>query len=155
MKQLLSSVVILGLCICSAAAFAEWNDADRKAVQEAAAAYAAAWLSNDADSVMATFVAEPVLSPSGLQYREGQAAARQFWFSENSLPTKVTGFELQELEIDGSGDLGFVRGTFTLAFDYDGESHVNRGKYISLLRRQPDGNWLITHHIWDDFPQAD
>ena len=155
MKRLARSILLVILGCSAAANAAEWTSADKVAMRKAAAAYAAAWLSNDADEIMATFVAEPVLSPSGLAYREGQAAARQFWFPENSPPTKVTRFELQELESDGSGDLGFVRGTFTLAFDYDGQSYVNHGKYVSLLRRQPGGQWLITHHIWDDFPRTD
>ena len=54
----------------------EQSDAELKAMREAANSYADAWLTNDADTVMATFVDEPVLSPSGLPYLEGQSAAR-------------------------------------------------------------------------------
>ena len=134
---------------------AQLDAADFQSMREASRAYASAWLANDAEKVMATFVSEPILSPSGLDYLEGQKAARDFWFPADSPATNVTRFDTEELEIDGSGDLGFVRGTFTLAFDYDGVSYENRGKFVTILRKQADGEWLITHHLWDDFPRDD
>ena len=124
-------------------------------IRTAAGAYKDAWLSNNADAVMNTFVPEPVLSPSGLTFREGQQAARDFWFPAESPPTVVTKFETSELEIGGSGDLGFVRGTFVLGFDYAGSSYENNGNYISILKRQENGEWLITHHVWNDYANQD
>ena len=129
--------------------------ADLNAMRSAAKSYADAWLTNDADTVMARFVDEPVLSPSGLPYVEGREAARAFWFSPMSPPTRVTDFELFESESSASGNLGYVRGTFRLVFEYDGESFENQGKYVTILRKGADGTWRISHHIWDDLPQAD
>lgn len=146
------SVVFLWSTVTAAQ---DLDDADLKAMRDAANSYAEAWLTNDADAVMATFVDEPVLSPSGLPYLEGQDAARKFWFPADSPPTTVTEFVMLELEASGSGNLGFVRGTFRLAFEYDDASHENSGKFVTILRRSPDGVWRITHHIWDDFPQTD
>ena len=131
------------------------NDADLNAMRAAAESYADAWLTSDADTVMATFVDEPVLSPSQLPYLEGQDAARAFWFPADSPPTKVSEFTMTEIEASGSGNLGYVRGTFRLAFEYDGSDYENHGKYLTILRKSQDGEWRITHHIWDDFPQDD
>ncbi len=149
-------LVSIIVAVLSGIAVAEdLNDADLNAIREAARSYADAWLTNDADNVMETFVDEPVLSPSGLPYLEGQKAARAFWFPADSPSTKVTDFELMEIEVSGSGDLGYVRGTFRLAFEYDDSDYENHGKYVTILRKSPDGEWRITHHIWDDFPQED
>ena len=101
---------------------------------------------------MATFVAEPVLSPSGLPFLEGQAAARGFWWPDGSPPTTVTEFEYEELEARGSGDIGFVRGTYNLRFDYNGNTYSNAGKFVHLLKRTPKGTWRISHHFWNDLP---
>jgi ketosteroid isomerase-like protein len=155
MKPVHAVLSCLVFAASAAGLAADTSDADTGAMRKAAAMYATAWLTNDADTVMATFVPEPVLSPSGLDYRVGQDAAREFWFPQDAPPTLVTRFAMRELEADVSGRLGFVRGTFTLAFDYDGNSYENHGKYVSILRQQDDGQWLITHHIWDDFPRAD
>ncbi len=129
--------------------------ADLAAVRQAASAYSAAWLTNDADTVMATFVDEPVLSPSGLPFLEGQAAARNFWFAPDSPATTVTKFDMQQIEVSGSGSLAYARGTFSLAFEFDGASYENSGKYLTILRKGADGTWRITHHIWDDFPRTE
>ena len=131
------------------------NDADLNAMRAAAESYADAWLTSDADTVMATFVDEPVLSPSQLPYLEGQDAARAFWFPADSPPTKVSEFTMTEIEASGSGNLGYVRGTFRLAFEYDGSNYENHGKYVTILRKSQDGEWRITHHIWDDYRQDD
>ncbi len=152
----ISMLAGLGIALFVGAAVAQsLDDADLKSMRAAATAYAAAWLTNDADTVMATFVDEPVLSPSQLPYLEGQDAARAFWFPADSPPTKVSEFTMIEIEASGSGDLGYVRGTFRLAFEYDGSNYENHGKYVTILRRSQDGEWRITHHIWDDFPQDD
>ena len=146
-------ISVIGFALFSNAFAEDLDDTDLVRMREAARSYADAWLTNDADTVMSTFVDEPVLSPSGLPYFEGQEAARAFWFPADSPPTTVTEFDLTELEVSGSGNLGYVRGTFRLVFEYDGSTFENHGKYVTILKKEPDGLWRITHHIWDDLPQ--
>jgi ketosteroid isomerase-like protein len=87
-----------------------------------------------------------------LPFLEGQKAARSFWWPEGDPPTTVTRFETDELEVGGSGDMGYVRGTFVLEFEYDGNVYTNHGKYIHLLERAPGTGWRISHHFWNDLP---
>ena len=131
------------------------SNPDHAAMTAAANEYAEAWLTNDPDTVMATFVTEPVLSPSGLPYVEGQRAAREFWFPADAPATKVTEFDLNAVQAEMSGNLGYVRGTFRLAFEYDGVAYENHGKYVSILKKSTDGSWRISHHFWDDFPRGE
>ena len=123
-----------------------------QSLSAASTAYMKAWLANDPEAVMATFVDEPVLSLSGRPFLEGQQAARGFWWPEGSPPTTVSQFDYEELEARASGDLGYVRGTFTLVFQYDGETYTNRGTYLHILRRTPLKGWRISHHFWNDLP---
>jgi len=121
----------------------------------AARAYTEAWLTNEPDAVMGTFVSEPVLSPSGLPYLVGKQAARDFWWPADAPPATVTQFELEELEADGSGDIGYVRGTYTLVFDYEGETYTNLGKSLQILRKNPGEGWRVSHYFWNDLPPAE
>lgn len=141
--------VLLVACGGGPAGTAPGADQDLSA---ASAAYMKAWLANDPDAVMATFVDEPVLSPSGRPFLEGRQAARGFWWPEDSPPTEVSRFDYDELEARVSGELGYVRGTFTLVFRYDGETYTNRGTYLHILRRIPAKGWRISHHFWNDLP---
>jgi ketosteroid isomerase-like protein len=128
---------------------------DLETMRSASRAYMEAWLSNDPEAVMATFEPEPVLSPSGLPFLEGQEAARGFWWPEGSPPTTVTTFDYRQLEARASGDIGYVRGTHTLVFEYAGKTYTNRGKYLHILHRNPEKEWRISHHFWDDFPAVE
>lgn len=151
----LAIVCIFAVLSAADASAGELDAADMQAMRNAASAYAKAWLTNDADTVMATFVDEPVLSPSGLPYLEGQDEARAFWFPPDSPVATVNEFDMKQIEASGSGDLGYVRGTFRLAFDYDGKHYENHGKFVTILRKGSEGVWRITHHVWDDFPRGE
>jgi uncharacterized protein (TIGR02246 family) len=67
----------------------------------------------------------------------------------------ITEFRLPIEEIDGRGDLAFVRGTISITFTPEGapEPIQDAGKYVVILRRQPDGAWLIAVDIFNsDLP---
>jgi hypothetical protein len=52
------------------------------------------------------------------------------------------------------GKTGVLWGRFTLAFSFESEGKVrslrNAGTYLMVLRREPTGDWRITHRMWDD-----
>ncbi len=121
------------------------------AIRAADQAYATAWLTNAAEQVMATLTEDAVIIPSGIPVVEGTAAIREFWWPADS-PTTVTEFTLVQREAGGYGDVGFVRGSFSLGFEYDGNTDTSRGAYLSLLRRLPDASWRISHRMWNDHP---
>lgn len=126
------------------------SDDDREAVAAADLSYAEAWLANDADSIMATLTQDAVIIPSGMDAIEGQEAIRTFWFPPDSRAATVNEYRLDQAEVNGSADLAYVRGSFTLAFDYDGDSYESEGTYLSLLRRAEDGRWRIARRTWND-----
>ena len=128
------------------------SSTDIQAIKAASQAYGTAWLSNDPELVMATLTDDAVVIPSGSAPIEGQEAIREFWWPKDSPPTTVTEFTSTQDEVGGHGDFGFVRGTFSLRFDYDGTGYSGAGTYISLLRRLPDGSWRISHRMWSDRP---
>ena len=126
------------------------SSSETAAVRTASRAYASAWLTNDPEQVMATLTDDAVLSPSGNRFIEGTEAIREFWWPKDSPPSTISEFVMADREVSGFGDLAYVRGTFSLEFDYDGKAYSNAGNYLSILKRQPDGSWRISHHMWND-----
>lgn len=122
---------------------------DSTAVAAADRAYAEAWLTNEADAVMATLGPDPVIVPSGMAAIAGAEAIRDFWFPPDAATTTVHRFDLDQAEVDGAADIAYARGSFTLAFDYDGATYESAGTYVSILRRTGDG-WRITRRTWND-----
>ncbi len=147
---------LLGLIVvvtgCSDIGPASLSDSELNDIYEADRAYATAWLANDTEMVMGTLTSDAVIVPSGMQAIEGENAIRQFWWPEDSPPTHVSEFTLVQHEAGGFGDIGFVRGSFSLGFDYDGTAFSSRGEYFCLLRRGPDEVWRISHRMWNDRP---
>ena len=146
--------------VCALLAFpthaAELCPADRAAVEERLRTYVDAWVANDAARVVANFTTDAVLMPHhGVEPLVGLAAIKRFWWPADSPPTTVTRFDRTADEIVGTGDMAFVRGHFVLEYRY-GEpgkekKRRNAGTFIALLRKR-SGQWLITHHMWDDPP---
>ncbi len=48
-------------------------------------------------------------------------------------------WEPSSAEVSESGDLGYTYGIYTLTFHKD--SSVQKGTYVSIWKKQPDGNW--------------
>jgi uncharacterized protein (TIGR02246 family) len=58
-------------------------------------------------------------------------------------------------EIDGRGDLAFVRGSFALTMVFEGEAEPveEAGKSLWIVRQQPDGTWLVAVECYNsDLP---
>lgn len=121
------------------------TDDDRAAIRAVTDSFVA-HLSARRDSAAAELYTETaVLMPANGGAVEGRAAIRA-WIQQ--FPP-ITEFSLSPLEIDGRGDLAYVRGTYAMTFaGSDGRPGASdHGKYVEVRRRQRDGRWLITLDI--------
>lgn len=70
------------------------------------------------------------------------------WFKQRFSKVKV---ELENIteEIDLCGDLAFERGKYIAHILHKGnkKEKLVKGKYINILRKQPDGSWKISRRI--------
>jgi uncharacterized protein (TIGR02246 family) len=133
------------------------SSADREAVQAVNDAYRKAWLANDAEGVRRLFTDDAVLLPHhGVDPVKGMRAINDFWWPADAPPTAITRLEMTAQEVGGQGDIAYILGQAEVAWTGSNgggdKSFSNRGTYLSILRRQPDGEWKITHHMWDDPP---
>ena len=75
------------------------------------------------------------------------------WFKP--LPP-ISGFMLNAEEIEGTGDVAWVRGTYSFTMSPPGAPQiVDAGKYLEVWKRQTDGSWRVTRDIFNsDLPVA-
>ena len=154
-RPCLAAVLALALGACAHGG-ARPAEADVQALRAVNDAYRRAWLANDSEGVMRLFAPDAVLMPHhGLQPVVGSDEIRAFWFAPGPA-TAITRLDLQLDDISIRGDTGLVRGRsqveWTVAKDGGVERWMNAGTFLTVLRRGPDGTWLITHHMWDDPP---
>jgi len=131
------------------------NADDIQKIKQVHEKYRQAWLAGDANAVRAVFVDEPVLLPHhGDPPRVGHEQLNSFWFPPGAPPTKVVSLDLTHEEIGGSGNTAYVWGTNAVSWILvqDGRSTTvsNKGTYLNVMRRLPNGEWKISHHMWDD-----
>ena len=71
-----------------------------------------------------------------------------------ALPELAVDWHPAKVEAAGSGDLGYVRGTYTLSFrNPKGETVSDRGKYLEVWRKQADDSWKCIVDTWNsDLP---
>src|SRR5262252_7292369 len=104
--------------------------------QDAAAVRRADW-----DTAARMFTADAIRFPPHQAPIRGRAAMLA-WF--RTFPP-IEAFDITADEIVGSDDLAFVRGRYTLTAAPPGSPAItDRGNYMGLLRKQPDGSWLWT-----------
>jgi uncharacterized protein (TIGR02246 family) len=140
---------------CRSGVAREDSAGDVRSLRAVNEAYRAAWLAGDSAAVLRLFAPDAVLLPHhGDPPVVGLPAIRAFWWPPETPPTVVTSMEITTEGADVHGDRGVLWGRFALAFSFeiDGQQRSlrNAGTYLMVLRRQADGEWRITHRMWDD-----
>jgi|TARA_R110002073_G_scaffold34456_2_gene102238 ketosteroid isomerase-like protein len=151
MKALLIAFVTL----LTAPAFAEdLTEADRAELQAVDAAYVSGWLQNGTPAqeaaIMPLFADDAVIMPGrGLEPRTGMDEIRGFWFPDGYPPTQVLEFSHDIAGINGNSHQAVIHGRSFLHFEYNGIERRQGGNYL-IVARQHEGEWLISHMIWND-----
>jgi uncharacterized protein (TIGR02246 family) len=127
---------------------------DRAQAEAATRAYRDAWLSNNADRVMATLAPDAIIYPSGLPPISGTAAIRAFWFPAGTT-TRVVAMQLTIDEVHLDGDTAVTSGSGALTFvvttkDGAQPARTQKSWHVNILKRQSDGSWRIWRRMWGD-----
>ena len=129
------------------------SDADHAAIQKVTDEFAEGFRTGNLAAVAALYTADAVLMPPNVPTASGRSEIQAFL---ETFPP-VSQFELQQITVDGSEDLAFVHGTYTMTLVMpDGTAVPDTGKYLEIRRRQSDGRWLLTHDMFSsDSPEPE
>ena len=128
------------------AAPATLTDADKTAIQQTTTEFVQNMRAKNFAGVAALYASNAVLMPPNAPEVRGTAGIQAFL---ESLPP-LTDFNLTQVTMAGSGDVAFVRGTYSMTIMMpDSTTAPDVGKYIEIWRKQADGSWLISHDIFN------
>ncbi len=114
-------------------------DADRAFARAVASGRLDAWVSFFGDSGTQFRAGRPVV---------GRAAVREFMAPAFADTTWRLTWEPHRAEIAASGDLGYTIGRYESRHrDASGTEVVRTGSYVTIWRRQPDGQWKVAVDI--------
>lgn len=151
MRRLVAATVMtLAACAPEDASFTVGDEPAVRALEEA---YRTGWLTNDSAAVMATLAPGAVMMPAGVGPLIGDSAIRTYWWPNDGSQTTIDSYEITVDELEGSGDLAYLRGRASLKFTYrDTAGHISRltseAVHLSLARRGEDGKWQIARRVW-------
>lgn len=129
------------------------SDADKAALRAVEDKFAGGVLAKNWAEVAGLYATNATFMPPNEPALTGPAAI-QAWMA--AFPP-VTAFKLTVQEVDGVGDLAYVRGTYDLTITPPGAPGpvTDHGKFLNVNRRMADGSWKYTNDIFNsDVPAA-
>lgn len=151
MRRVLMVLVLLSSgCEPDRGGFTARDEADVRELEEA---YRLGWLANDSSAVMATLAADAVLMPAGMNPLVGHTVIRNFWWPADGSVTSIDAYEIHVDEVEGSGNLAYLRGRGVLEFTYhDAAGEVSEfssnAVHLSVAKRGTEGRWRIVRRAW-------
>jgi ketosteroid isomerase-like protein len=127
------------------------SQADVSQIKEVSQIHAKAALTKDWTMYVDTFLEDGVMYPPNDFAVKGRAAIRAW--GERFPP--MTEFKASTGKVEGRDDLAYALGTYAVTLVPPGAPGPvkDSGKFVEVLRRQPDGKWLIAVDMFNsDLP---
>ena len=111
----------------------------------------------DARRTAAMYMADAMLMPVAEPAVVGRAAIAREWAKLYGIPGFRNHAKTTRVEVAASGDLGITQGTYEATMTgADGRPVVEGGKWVTVWRRDVDGQWRATTDIANtDAPPPD
>jgi predicted ester cyclase/ketosteroid isomerase-like protein len=61
---------------------------------------------------------------------------------------EISEWKLEDIEIDGAGEVAYVRGRYTMILSGRAKLPFDKGKYLEVWRKQPDDSWKVIRHMF-------
>jgi uncharacterized protein (TIGR02246 family) len=126
------------------------RNAVRAGVDSVATRLLAALRADSPDSLLALMAEDVVIMPPNEKVLRGKASVRA-WYQEFVGQMHTTGLDVTNRELFIGEDYATEVAEFqwTLVSDAGGPKVVDRGSYVQLWHRQPDGRWLFSREVWN------
>lgn len=146
--------VLLGLILCGllsgcGQSIKRASQDDVKAIREREDEFLAVHEFNDGAKLAEFYTDDALLIPPNEPIVRGKQAIAE-WYQrefEKAPPIENPTVVLDDVEV--SGNIAFIRGTFTLKYKDDGGTRIENLRFLSVWRRRPDDSWGFYCDIWN------
>ena len=155
---LISSLVLIGLTLACQQppppSPPDTRAADERAVREADAAWSKAAAAKDVEAYLAFFAEDALVLPPNAPMLTGKESMRKGLSEEMANPGFALSWQASKAEASRGGDLAYSIGTYQVTMkDAKGKPVTDRGKYMTVWKKQPDGKWKVAADIYNsDLP---
>ncbi len=133
--------IALSVVACAPPA-AEWTDEDRAAITAMGDRYLQALVDDDGIAFASLFVEDGIRLVNTGAVTRGRAAIQA---SLEGLTSDFISFRTDNITIGGQGDLAYswMDYDLTLVASDGAEPSTFYGRFLTVMRKQPDGSWLF------------
>jgi ketosteroid isomerase-like protein len=104
----------------------------------------------DVDKFMSFFAADASFLPPNMPIATGSEAIRKVAAELVSLPGFSIRWSATKADAGTAGDLGYTQGTYELTInDPTGKPMTERGKYVTVWKKAPGGQWMVVADIFN------
>jgi uncharacterized protein (TIGR02246 family) len=123
--------------------------ADEQAIRDSEAAWTKEYNAKDAEKVFAHYADDASSMIPDTPLMTGKAAIRAGQGPEFADPNFALDFHPTQVEVSKSGDLAYTQGVtvYTSTDPKTKKVVVEKGNYVEVYRKQPDGTWKVIEDI--------
>ena len=104
----------------------------------------------DVDTVLSFFADDASSFPPNASIVTGKEAIRARVSELYSGPRFAFSWQTTKVEVSRSGDLAYSHGTYEETVnDPEGNPVTDKGKWVTVWEKQPDGTWKVVADIWN------
>lgn len=151
------TVVVLGSSVAACAGGSrerQFGREDVAAIRQLIDGFVAAYNAKDAEKAVSYFSGAATLMPPNSSAVHGPESIKGYY--QIRFGQGATDLRVEPGEIQGSGSLAYIVGTYSLRLAPEGGPETrDRGKFVWIARNMPGNNWRFEVHIWSsDLPPA-
>lgn len=150
---------VLVLCLlssfaaCQSEPTSETRVADETTLRRLDDEWSKAAGAKDVDKTVSYYTDDAVVMPPNIPTLTNKESIRNLWKSLLS-PSFSGGWQATKVEVARSGDLAYISGNYEFKEQDDsGKPLTDKGKYLEVWKKQPDGNWKCVADMFNsDLP---
>ncbi|MCU1272687.1 MAG: Ketosteroid isomerase-like protein [Bryobacterales bacterium] len=124
------------------------READERAIRDLDAEWAKAAAEKNVDQVMTSYADDASMFVPNEPIAMGKPAIRVEWTKMTSNPGYALSFSPSRVDVAKAGDMAYEFGVYSLMLTGpDGKPINDRGKYVVVWKKQPDGKWKVVADI--------
>jgi uncharacterized protein (TIGR02246 family) len=125
------------------------TQADAKALTKVDEDWSKSVATRDAEKVVSFYAEDAIGYPPNEPVAVGRPAIKKIWTAMLADASFSISWKPVHVEVATSGDLGYTTGTYEdSAKGPDGKTVTDKGKYVSVWKKQKDGTWKSIHDMW-------
>ena len=123
--------------------------AEKAKIQDLETAWSKDAAAKDLDKSVANYADDAILMTPGVPAAKGKDAIRAAWKDMLADPKGKLAFSTERVEVSASGDLASSKGSYTMTMTNPKTKKPveDKGSYLTVYKKQADGNWKAIEDI--------